>query len=168
MRRGALEHQGTGDQHPGVLRAGRFPAHVRLFHLAERMDQGLTARFRTPWGWARVPHYPRDAEPCRVWCLGNLFGFAGRPFRHHTLHRILAIEDAVGPRHDFVMPDLSLKQRGRQRAFPVGAIVVPAMVGIVFNGIIQIQTPRPVARTRFCLAPYSRTAVSKVRSRRRP
>src|SRR5271170_3985545 len=55
----------------------------------------------------------------------------------HRMHRF-GPEDTLGPGEDFVTSHTGLKQRGGQRTFPVGAVVDPGMVWIVFNGIVEI------------------------------
>src|SRR5579859_5614000 len=107
----ALEHEGIA-HHYAKAGGAAIPFHVRLFHVVERVEDELQL------GGVGV---------------GNTFailrsGGAG----------ITAIENALRPGGDFVLPDVRLKQRGGEGGLPVFAVIGPVVVGVVLDGVVQV------------------------------
>ncbi len=119
IRVSPLKHHRVGNQHARIRSARILPAHIGLFHLAQSRNHGLQARSHTAseCRHARRSEFaaPKPPSPVPIGacsCSATDFSGADAP------DRMTAIEDPVRPRHDLVVPDFGLQQRGCQACSP--------------------------------------------------
>ena len=106
-----MKHERVADEQADAGRAA-IPLHLRLLHVVQ----------------------------CIHHCLqfNGIGGRNGFPIFTQRGPRIASVEDALRPRCDFVLPDFGLEEGRGQSGFPIALVIVPVVIGIILDGVVQI------------------------------